>query len=379
MPANKRSSRFLKAILISMVTLLAAEMAFRVWMKSTNRPDFKIVPAKEVLERAWLKPHPYLIYTFKPNHEFEMKDYGFPVIRTNRFGFRSTGRLDVTGTDKSPDTLRLVVVGGSTTMGVIAQDKTWPYLTGVLLEKEFPQKSVEVLNEGIMGYTSQDNLIDLAIRVLDFDADVYVLYLGINDFLTVAPPDVFKSDHSHFRRTFYESLHYSPAELLPAWTDKSQLLAYGLKGIFNLKDRQDLLSSTAITPLRQGYSLQFADSQEAFLMVIKAYLRNTRNMIALIRSQNPQALIVLSSIHFKLPLIKVSLMNQSLKNLAKETGVVFADPGAALKGLPGLTYDDCHFTDKGAMLMAETMSEAIIKNKDLLFGGHSLKTKEPHK
>ncbi len=49
---------------------------------------------------------------------------------------------------------------------------------GHILLENSTNKNIEILNEGIMGYTSLDNLLDLEMRVTDFESDVYIIYLG---------------------------------------------------------------------------------------------------------------------------------------------------------------------------------------------------------
>jgi len=64
----------------------------------------------------------------------------------------------------------------------LAEELQWVLIImmkfGHILLENSTNKNIEILNEGIMGYTSLDNLLDLEMRVTDFESDVYIIYLG---------------------------------------------------------------------------------------------------------------------------------------------------------------------------------------------------------
>jgi lysophospholipase L1-like esterase len=112
----------------------------------------------------------------------------------NSRGYRSPERSPA----KPPGTLRVVTAGGSTTfdIGVPDDSISWPWQ----LETDLRQRGVaaEVWNAGFPGWTSQENVIALAIRDLDLQPDLLVLYQGINDLQPAAtvPFDAeYESDH----------------------------------------------------------------------------------------------------------------------------------------------------------------------------------------
>lgn len=193
-----------RKIILALILLVAlavlTEFIFRGYLRVTGRDVIILLPPEEVLEKAWFKPHPHLLYIFKPNSLFTINSFSLPKFTINRFGFRSTLEYDVNTLAKQENTIRIATLGGSTTMGVNDDNKIWPYLLGKKLSIAFPNKKIEVLNEGIMGYTSLDNLLDLSMRIIDFNCDIYVIYLGVNDLLPAAPIDIYQSDHAHFRR-----------------------------------------------------------------------------------------------------------------------------------------------------------------------------------
>ncbi|HEY0513230.1 MAG TPA: SGNH/GDSL hydrolase family protein [Thermoanaerobaculia bacterium] len=95
----------------------------------------------------------------------------------DRLGYRSPERPRV----KPSGVARVLLSGGSTTFDVLAPDdaSTWPRRLETRLRSG--GRPVEVWNAGFPGWTSQENVISLAIRDLDLDPDLAVLYQGIND------------------------------------------------------------------------------------------------------------------------------------------------------------------------------------------------------
>ncbi|HET9210102.1 MAG TPA: SGNH/GDSL hydrolase family protein, partial [Thermoanaerobaculia bacterium] len=110
----------------------------------------------------------------------------------NRLGYRSPERPRV----KPPGVRRVLLAGGSTTFDVLAPDDaaTWPRLLEARLQAGGGK--VEVWNAGFPGWTSQENVIALAIRDLDLAPDLAVLYQGIND-LQPAAHQPFDPQYEH--------------------------------------------------------------------------------------------------------------------------------------------------------------------------------------
>ena len=116
-------------------------------------------------------PHHYLGYIPAPNfHRGEN--------RHNHLGFRG----DDVSAEKPEDTFRIVAVGGSTTYSVHVEDyrDSYPNLLNDYLHNA-GFDSVEVINAGVAGYSSYDNLISISFRVLPLEPDLIIIYQGFND------------------------------------------------------------------------------------------------------------------------------------------------------------------------------------------------------
>lgn len=100
-------------------------------------------------------------------------------ININSFGFRGDEFLEL----KPEKTFRIFIIGGSTVFGTgaISDDSTIPgYLENFLKQEQYPV-DLEVINSGIQGADSFDELKLIEHRLLDFSPDMIIVYDGWND------------------------------------------------------------------------------------------------------------------------------------------------------------------------------------------------------
>jgi lysophospholipase L1-like esterase len=105
---------------------------------------------------------------------------GNPVwnVSINSQGFRGP---DFSLT-KRPSSFRIACVGDSWTFGAnVSQDRTFPQRVAALLEREHPGVEFEVLNLGVMGYSSRQGLELLKRYVLDLQPDIVLIGFAMND------------------------------------------------------------------------------------------------------------------------------------------------------------------------------------------------------
>lgn len=130
-------------------------------------------------------PHPVLNYIPTPFKE----EYGFR--QHNYMGFRGAP----ISLQKSEDSYRILFLGGSTTYGsgVRNPDSTFPAVTGRILNAWLDSTSdnqkykiVEVINGGIEGGTSAEELTHYLFKYRYFKPKLIVLHSGINDALKSA-------------------------------------------------------------------------------------------------------------------------------------------------------------------------------------------------
>ncbi len=169
-----------KQFLLLTLFLLVILSVIEVWAYGYDyfNPT-KCVTSDPILRQKCLDNY-YLIWyqdpvldraAFEPNQHMQ-------TININNDGFRGSEIQK----EKPDDTYRIIMVGGSTTFGLkMLSDHTIP---GHLQEK-FDQlnlkKRVEVINAGINGYNSNDELNLIKKKIVKYEPDLVIIYDGSND------------------------------------------------------------------------------------------------------------------------------------------------------------------------------------------------------
>ena len=144
----------------------------------------------------WLKPW----FKYRPGARAALVAGGERfVVAINSRGFR-THEFAV---PKPPGLVRVVCIGGSTTVAGRTNDETYPAHLESMLRARHPGLAIEVLNLGVSGVTTE-HWLDRIDRVLAFEPDVIVQYQGVNDIAWRHLPR-FASAHP-LRRWAYQSL-----------------------------------------------------------------------------------------------------------------------------------------------------------------------------
>ncbi|HAP40369.1 MAG TPA: hypothetical protein DCQ94_11530 [Nitrospira sp.] len=139
---------------------------------------------------ASIAPHPYLLFVQAPN----MVADGYQ--QTNSLGYRNKEFT----VEKPADTIRIVVLGGSTTF-------MWPYVKNpadtwvARLEAKLQaisSKRVQVVNAGISYGTSAESLAGYVFRHRFLQPDIVIYHGGGNDVLPLFF-DHYNPEYTHFR------------------------------------------------------------------------------------------------------------------------------------------------------------------------------------
>jgi len=176
--------QFLLMLMLVIVFFAVLEVFLGIYDYFNPRCDFMINPVsknydseykKEVCD-SWVFRLIYLdpisgISQHIPNQHSQ-------TININSYGFRGPEIL----MEKPENTYRIFVVGGSTTFGIRSPDQnTMPgHLQQNLDERNFDKK-IEVINAGIGGITSTDELQLVSKKIVHFEPDLIIVYDGSND------------------------------------------------------------------------------------------------------------------------------------------------------------------------------------------------------
>lgn len=155
-------------------------------------------PVYNSMHRWLFELHPYLVGRLR-NHVTVI--HGDKSITSTDIHTRSTGK------PLSDHTIKVAVLGGSTTFGTGLSDlDTWPALLQHSLGDGY-----SVVNYGVPGYSSVEAIIQLALIVPEIKPDIVVMYEGWNDIRNYHDTNLGPDYFSHGTMQ-YESLQ------IPAWT-----------------------------------------------------------------------------------------------------------------------------------------------------------------
>ncbi len=115
---------------------------------------------------------PYTAIGLRPNYDFRINNFDYHI---NSLGFRSKEVIE----PKPPQVFRVFILGGSTVEGGMNDQWTLDSYLSQGLKKSY--QGVEVINAGIVGYSSQEELALLETRILDLQPDLVVIFDGRND------------------------------------------------------------------------------------------------------------------------------------------------------------------------------------------------------
>lgn len=154
--------------------LLAPENAeqfadFESWLKYCTKEGN--------LERRLMGGHkrvfePYTVSLLKPNYTFKIRNFNYC---SNSLGLRS----EEIATPKPANTRRIFILGGSTVEGGLNEYWTVAHYLSKKLKQS--HENLEVINAGIAGFGSQNELALLQTRILDLQPDLVIIFDGRND------------------------------------------------------------------------------------------------------------------------------------------------------------------------------------------------------
>ncbi len=162
---------FLKEKIIYLIFVLfilfILELTGRVFFREENE-----------LERiiSILEQDPELFWRMRPNLNIDFQGVN---LRTNSRGLRNRE----ISPKKRKNVIRIACIGASPTLGwgVMEKDAYPNYLEGLLQAGRQNGKEFEVINAGIVGYSSYQGLIYFKKEILKYSPDLIIISYGVND------------------------------------------------------------------------------------------------------------------------------------------------------------------------------------------------------
>lgn len=299
------------------------------------------------------RPHPYTLYELNP--EWRSAD---GRARHNALGFR--------GAEVSPKKpagrIRIVCMGESTTYcaGIEDDNATYPARVEAHLRARRPDLDIEVVNAGVAGYTSIENLLRYHFHIAPLSPDLVVFYYTHNDVHPRRFPHL-SCDYREYSRSWYEPPFGGG---LRGWVARRRNIATG--NINNLVRRYDEfaghrqaanIANNAADAFRANVTALALLARHAgvqLLLVNPPYRDLWKFMSGNTERANPAYLAVFE--HRCIIEDIGERLGCAIYDLARDMPYP-ADP----KAFPNEYYmDSVHVNEKGADLMGRLVAEAVI-------------------
>jgi len=249
-----------------------------------NRPDIRrryvdvFSPVHSQDERIQLSRQ------FLPTLPDFVQDNPVWEISLNSLGFRDIEFQK----EKPPSVFRIVCLGDSWTFGAnVGQQQAYPQQLSRLLRHEFPEADFEVLNLGVLGYSSFQGLELLKLTALDLNPDLIVIAFAMNDASMAGYRDKDMPNYKASKTTAQRIIHFF---------DKSetyQLLKYiALRLKYNPSTISQQLQALQDSARKPGEAVNY-EKQEPWVRVSpQDYRENIIQMISLAKSRQISTILL---------------------------------------------------------------------------------------
>ncbi|MCX7144071.1 MAG: GDSL-type esterase/lipase family protein [Proteobacteria bacterium] len=305
---------------------------------------------------------------------------GVQHVTTDAKGFRTT--LPVDYRQKPAGTLRVFAVGGSTTEQIYLDDrKTWTHL----LQEEMAaagKTRVEVVNTGVSGLRTPHHLATLN-HIAPYQPDLVVILMGVNDWIHQILEATDESRRGPGR--WWRNMSYPNTALV--------FLSRQVRSAMRRADSQAASgpAKAKVEDFDGSYYSKQNDSlsrpQRTFpgeIRVSPDYVAATQQLIAACKTLKMRCVFVTQptaydpgidpalkrrlwmtppGVNYTLPLAEMAQFarayNRSLVDTVRSHGGEVCDVVPALPPTTGYFYDDCHFNENGARVMARAVQACI--------------------
>jgi len=233
---------------------------------SVDHPEGALSWHQQLLEQ-----HPYLVGRLRSSVRAEQMG---KVVTTTAIHTRWTGAPAETG-----NTIRIATLGGSTTFGAGLSDaETWPARLQALLGPGYA-----VTNYGLLGYSSAEGIIQMALLVPESRPDIVVFYEGWNDIRNYHDPDL-SPDYFDHGMNQYSTLNIERPTREPLFMRLANISAICRLALMVAKPKAPEASAATA-----AHERIYADPDSAS---DRLYLRNLRTLRGLSAQMGAYALFV---------------------------------------------------------------------------------------
>ncbi|MEM1182162.1 MAG: GDSL-type esterase/lipase family protein [Acidobacteriota bacterium] len=288
----------------------------------------------------WNRPHSF------ESAFFVTYDWPPPLIDGELGTFRAGQTV---AKAKRPDELRVISLGGSTTVNARNRDgRTYSRELQTALRQRLGVSDLFVLNAGGDAFSSAHSLTNLSLRLLDFEPDVITVLHNINDLTAREFGDSLEPDYSnkYLDDAFLGYEHRGGV---------GGLIMRFSRGAQMVKWRMTVLRRTLERSSRGPGVGNPEDGPQLFE-------RNLRSIVALARAHGVRP-ILLTQAH-RSPERQAERgefirYNNVIRQLGADLGAPVVDLGAALSGRRELFLDKVHFNGQGVRAIAAELEASV--------------------
>jgi len=322
------------AVLVALVE--AGGQAYYRWTSGASLRARSLQYLEDARTNATVfEPHPYLVARPRSLARVER---GSATISTTALHTRTTWAKA-----PRPDAIVVAAVGGSTTFGTRVTDAdTWPWLLQERLGDGY-----SVLNYGVPGYSTAENIIQMALLVPEARPRVVVFYEGWNDIRNYHWPG--------FQPDYYSHGMTQTDTLIPPAADRASVLSRAARYSYVMR----LVAKAFGVPV---IAQEAEPSGERDAEVDRIYVRNLQTLKALAARFGMTALFVPQVLN------EEALQRQS--DRSAWTPYVRSDAlGRLMRDFNRLMAGVCAAGERGCEFVAEPL-EAAWTNDDFVDEGH---------
>lgn len=283
--------------------------------------------------------------------------------------------------DRTPDrgkpSFRILTLGGSTSENLaLEEEERYPNVLASILEKRYPSYNIELFNGARNWYTTRHSLIAYVTYYSDWKPDLVIVMHGINDLCRSFSPDRFAIGEydelwTHFygpaingarAPTFEEHLLSFFEVPMDAWYAglRNKEVDYPLDRYVSLGSFEKNLrrivkyvkfdNSRILLVSQPSLYKNKMEGREPEALCFGKAIANTR--LNFVQSEYPSSKSFFRAMKF---------FNENAEKVAREEGALFVDAAGDIAKTLNNFRDDLHYTEEGAHLLAESISEAIME------------------
>lgn len=343
------------------MALIVLEVGVRTWVANFGSDDLRalfLTPFSGLhsfSEQSTYVPHHYTLYGLRPD-----------LAREDGTVHNGLGLRDHRPLNSSDGVKRIVFIGGSTTYTVGLKDNRQIFTTRLeqRLNEYYRQQGsvekIEVVNAGMPGATSAENLLRLIFFVSETAPDLVVIQHGLNDIWPRVRKGI-TTDFSNYRKVWEKPNYFQQAPiaygLVHTVVEQSAILTFLARrfGIIPQATVGDMVTRKDVP-----HGTRFLSENSTVYLE-----RNTRFMIAVCRAMGARVLLATEAYSQdggKMRLLAMPEHNALIARIADEEQVWFYDFNEEMAKDARHMPDGRHVNQEGSDLKADLFFSFLLRH-----------------